>query len=86
MIQQESSTASFVKTVTTHMWMKLAALLKLDCQSTGGTAETEKLRDQAWHSIPLRKTTGLTGKAALSKEKKLVKKKSEGGSPHPQTS
>ena len=69
------------------MWMKLAALLlKPDCQSTGGTAEMEKLRDQAWCSIPLRKTTGLTGKAALSKEKKLVQKKSEGGSPHPQRS
>ena len=27
-----------------------------------------------------------TGKAALSKEKKWVQKKSEGGSPHPQTS
>ena len=65
------------------MWMKLAALLKLDCQSTGGTAETEKLRDQAWHSIPLRKTTGLTGKA---EEKILVQKKSEGGSPHLQRS
>ena len=46
MIYQESSNASLVKTVTTHMWEKLAGLLKPDCQSTEGTAEMEKLRDQ----------------------------------------
>ena len=38
-VQQESSTASLVKTVTTHMWEKLAGLLNPDCQRTGGTAE-----------------------------------------------
>ena len=31
-----------ILTVTTHMWEKLAGLLKPDCQSTGRTAKMEK--------------------------------------------
>ena len=45
-MQQESSTVSLVKTVTTHMGEKLAGLLKSNCQSTEGTTKIEKLRDQ----------------------------------------